>query len=648
MPEMLMPEMLERDGRTFFLGGGTNCPSPEACDMREGESREGYVERHFREHGFPSMRHSEDVERTLGLHCFYFFNKHIIGNYSLLPSPFWEIHEFISNWEWNEDDLEQRLPMRERTFRLPPVAERRTGAFRPYKQVEVPRQCQKTSTVSIAYVTWETLRQYYLFGNENFRTIITSATATLTRDLLFRLRSLWARSKGVKRLYGAILSDERGSRESSADVIRARWLAQQEDADGLAAFTVRVAGVGTETTGQRPDLYVFDDPATMRNSGTPLQREKVLNTFLEQVNQLEFGGKMIVCNTRKHLDDFGGRITKEPLRSVFYTLHRKAEWYDKDGVRHLYYPVKGGAKPGTLEPALTAAKLDELRKMKPEREYSAEYLNEPMDPTRAIYTRDAFPVVEPEQAPIEVRFGLGRNLTREEEAQLSEENVSIWATNHVDPAGKEDQSRKGDNTSIVGWRRDRHNNLYVTYLRSGQWPSSRLWNELYEAFLWNRPQFTDYEMPASEMHVVSSYQGWCERKRRDLMRLLPPGSPPPFVDIRPKWEGLPKGSKMKRMEALEPWTKAGKVFILSTAGPQEEIDLFIQQFCDLGSTDHDDYPDAATRVIRFTLPLAYEEVVHAEEKADVVMQPDGSGRFNVAAVRGSASGRSAAFWGDRG
>jgi hypothetical protein len=193
------------EGNRFVTNGSTVCPSPDRCDQRPTETYEQYVRRHCADHRIdpdtPAPWKLEDCERNLGLYCLYYFHKVIIGNPTLLPDPFWEIHEFVANWSFHPDDLEQNVPMRERAFTLKPFDQRRGDSdFRKYKQLEVPRQCQKTSTVTKAYVTQESMRQFFLFGNRNFRVIITSATSTLVVKLLRSFRQLWTRNQNLKRL----------------------------------------------------------------------------------------------------------------------------------------------------------------------------------------------------------------------------------------------------------------------------------------------------------------------------------------------------------------------------------------------------------------------------------------------------------------
>src|SRR5581483_2432926 len=538
------------------------------------------------------------------------------------------------------------------------ASDRKVGEFRRYKQLEVPRKCQKTSTVSKAYVTQESLRQFFIFSNIYFRVILTSATSTLTTQLLRAYKGIWAKNLNIKRLYGTDVTRGYGNRQylerigmldrnckAGHDAIAFRWLSNASDSTGKAAFNVMVAGVQTETTGQRADLYIFDDPATAKNSNTASKRDAIRALFSEQCRQLEHTGRMIVCNTRKHLEDFGGMIGKEPFRSRFFSLHRKAEWVDPvTGLERLYYPVDGEG-----EEQLSRQELDRLRASMPEREYSSEYLNEPLDPSRALFRREDFQIIDPSRAPIEVRYGLGRELTDDEKSDLLRERADIVAYNHCDPAGKEEQSAKGDDSAIVGWRRDRYGSVYFTYLRSGQFTSSQLWDQLYLAFCYNRPLFTDYEKADNDLHTPSAYRGWCARKQLELDAEAAAGHIPSSADIRPRFEKVSKANKNSRIEQMEPLARAKRLFILSNAAPPEEIEKFISQFLSHLIADHDDYPDCASRLLRYHRAGEYQEQVKREAPKEDFATKDGVTTIPFAALAEMSIGNGDGLvWGQKG
>jgi hypothetical protein len=666
------------EGRKIVTSGSLVCPSPDRCDKRHNETHEEYVRRHALDHKLTDDRmgefkNLEDVERNLGLWCFYFFHKYVWGNDELTPIPFWELHAFIAEPEWNVDDLS------EYKF-LPDAAHRRPGERRRMKQVEVPRQCQKTSIGARAHTVFEHLHEYFVNDRANFRTIVRSATGKNTRDTLAIIRRMSTKSQAIMRLYGiyvircgecmktsqhhlkatkcpkcggkkrlavkriSLINEARGAGGLGQDMVSFRFLTDIEDADAIAAYSVWVAGLETETTGQRPDRYKWDDPQTDKNARTPELRAKIIERFDDSVRQLQFGGEMLVLDTRKFVDDFAGKIRQEPLRSLFFSLHRKVRWptsepdsapYVLDGLRY-YFPIKGNGKP-----ALDAEQVNDLERQMTERNFSAEYMNEPLDPSKALFKREHFKVISPDAAPPEVRYGLGTHLAPDQARELERLNVRIFALNSIDPAGKEEQSVKGDDTFIVGLRVDRYGAVYITYLAAGKWTSSQVWDQIATANAYNRPEVNDYEMPASEHHVKSSFEKWTREKSEAL------GAP---VLIPMRFSSQPKSGKQSRIEQMEQWTRNGRFFILSTAATPELIEKYIAQWIGYLVMDHDDGPDATSRLIRYLIVNTYEQPVTEVAGPQVTNNENGTATVPVALINelALAGDTTPRHWGETG
>lgn len=679
----------------------TKCPRKEWCDRKDGEEHADYVRRHAREHEmpFPSQTSIDDMERNLTINCLFYGHKYTIGNQTLCPDPFWEIHDFVMNWEFHPDDLEMGLwdeddPVVAEgySFELKPHDERLPGVYKRFKEVELPRGCQKTSTVSKAYVTLSHLRQRYIFDKVYHRIIITSATTTLTEGVTSALTSVWQKNKNIKRLFGInryrtnlvggreahIECDMHGAtvapiatgarkpvgvcceraswtvppREEKTllrrdgiygaktkNTVSLRWVEDSEDASGLSAFSVLYAGIGTETQGQRADEYIFDDGNTKKNSKTDAMRAKVIECFEEQVNQLDPGGRMTVCNTRQHLYDFGGKIKTKEFRRLFHILHRRARFVDtKTGREKAYYPVDG-----TGRERYSLRILDDMALIKPESEMWSEFMNCPFDPKKKTFNRDNFQIIDIDdpRVPIEVRYGLGRALTSVEQVDLQKSRLTIQAFNTCDPAGKEEQSVKGDSTWIGGHRFDKHGNWWITYLEFGQWDSDETWNQNYLGWLYNRPIAADYELPASELHVRGSFEKWKADKSRDL------GFP---ITMMLDFESMPKAGKPGRIQALTPWTKHRRIYLLSSI-PAATRDAFLRQFHDYPQGEHDDAPDMVARCLRFVNAPSIEQVKRAMAAVEGPRLVDGRLRVSTDQFMNAFKERSSgskANWGLRG
>lgn len=672
------------EGRTIVTSGSLVCPTPELCDRQKAftakETYREYVIRHCRDHQLGDIESTEDAERNLGLNCFYFDHKYLYGNPTLTPFPFWEIHSFIAEDEWNEDDLEERVPIPKKTFRMiPRASDRRPGDVRAMKQVELPRQTEKTSTGAQAYSVFISKREYFVNDTRSYPIMIRSATALNSRDSLRKIFLRSTRVGSLRRLYGvnvircnkcgersqvafalapacplcgetkkivvrpiSLVDPAPGAGGTGKDSITFRWAmtgdspemlstddpnyepfgsADEDDEDtgddDDAAYSVRAVGLKTEMCGQRPRKYVLDDIQTEDNSDTHEKRMKIVARFDEAVRQVQFGGSVLVLDTRKYMNDFASGIGVEPLRSMFHTLHRRVYWptEEEDNAPHVvngmryYYPVKGNGKP-----ALDARQVDLYERQMLERKFSTEYLNDPTDERRAIFKRKDFQIIDvndPEayrSIPIEVRYGLGRHLTPDEEYELGNLRLTIQAYNFWDPAGKEEQSKRGDDTFGVGLRISAYGRVYVTCLAAGQWGATETWDEVARLNAYNRPRWNDYEMGVDEKNCKPSFQKWV-RDQGDATGITP------MVPMN--WSHMPKSTKMGRIEKVETWTSAGDFFILSNAGLGDAniIEKYIGQWLAIGrNADHDDGPDATSRGIKYFLTSAYDRPKADEEK----------------------------------
>lgn len=705
------------ENRRIVTDGTLNCPTFAGCDKHAGETYAAYVRRHAQEHLLGEFDSREDAERNLGIWCFYYFHKYVFGNKTLTPQPFWELHGFISWDEWNEDDLEERVQIKDKTYRrIPDAAFRRPGDVRKMKQVEVPRQCEKTSTGSNAYSIFRSLHEYYVNDVRNFPIMIRSETAQNARDSLGKIKAKAKSGVNIVRLYGVklircakcgehahvpmasenrcpgcgetkrirvqqigLIDPTRGSGGTGRDSVTFRWstntaevgqvvraadvtlasLTGDEDAapdddddfepteeDEAAIYSVRAAGLKTKLMGQRPRMYILDDIQSEENSKTHEMRMQIILRFDEAKRQVEFGGTVLVFNTRKYVNDFAGEIGKEPMRSLFHTLHRAVYWpteepddppYVVAGLRY-YYPIKGNG-----EPALNAEEVDRLWRQMGDRKFATEFLNNPHADKGATFKRADFHVIDVtdsaqyQRIPIEVRYGLGRNVSPDEQFELDSLRLSIQAYNFWDPAGTDGHSERGDDDFGVGLRIDRYGGIYVTCLAAGKWSASEVWSHVDLLNSYNRPRWNDYEMGVDEKNCKASFQKWV-RDRSDATGVTPM--------IPMHYSKLPKSTKMGRMEKMETWTSNGDFHILSNAGLDDPgiIEKYIGQWLAIGrNADHDDGPDATSRGIKYFMQTSYERPTDPEEPPPVATLTTGIPFSQLRALAAKGPGKT---WGE--
>lgn len=653
MPDARVTKIV--DGYLIVRSGSRQCPSSDLCDakwgkaVRDGESYDDFVRRHCKDHNLGEFQSLDDAERNLGLWCFYFDHKYVWGNPELHPLPHWEMHAFVSEWDWNEEDLQQRTPLSRRklTTYLPEWKKRKRSEYRRFKQCEVPRQCQKTSIGARAYSVHRSKYEYFLNDRGNYRIIIRSATTKNTRDTLAIIRRMSSKQDKIARLYGvwlvrcgkcgfnkhlpervtscpnivhgkdgeqacgattglrhkrlSLITDTQGSGATGHDQISFRWLTDAEKADSVAAYSIWVAGLKTETTGQRPDLYIWDDPQTEDNSNTVEKRAAITAQFEGSWRELQFGGEMLVFDTRKYMGDFASKIQQEPLTSIFFSLRREVRWrtdepddapYVVGGWRY-YYPVKGNG-----EPALDAKEVAQLKKQK---NFSAEYMNDPLDEESSTFKRSDFIIVSRSEnsrdwpewqtapLPVEIVAGLGGlAITSDQQRQMDRANVRINAMNAFDPADA--KKADSDKTFGVAVRLDRYGKIYVTGLTAGRWAAKRRWSEVAKLSAHNRARFTDYEMGTEEDDIQASFEKWVRDRSDEVF-----AATGEIVTERPpiKWSKMPKSGKDGRINETEAFMP---IYVLDDAGSEEVIEEFIAQYVGLGVEDHDDGPDAFSRL----------------------------------------------------
>jgi len=644
------------DHRVFVTDGSRHCPSREQCEPRSDESYAEYVRRHLIDHQiFLPLADFADAQRNLFVWCFYACLKFCLENDAITPVHMWETCEFLANWDFHEDDLEMNTPKAERRYQLPSLSKRRPGVFKKQKKHEAPRESLKT-TVAFGLSTFEHLHSRFVRNDVNLRINVYSSTTKLGKKrYVLEASKLWGRKtgrlfdlfggtelygpEGHKKLRRISLLHTRGAVDRVTGLVWLRWL--QDAVKSYASHSMMALGADSESTGERCDIAMCDDVCTKDNSDKIEKRLKIKGKSAEWEKQLEHGGLWIWIDTRKHLDDASGEIDREPTRTYYHILHRPACWICPDCGEVIYY----FPKDGTGKPRIDEAFLAEQRAKHSERDFWNELMNEPQDPEKQTFKRDWFRIVKRNNAPLEVRAGLGllnseedRREYEEQLALLAENGIRIFAVNCGDPAGRELASKRGDRTAIPCFRLDASSGIWVTLLRSGQWSAQQQKEEAYHATLYNKPFIFIWEI-VQDSGVEKAWSDFAREKSAATKQ--PVMMPMRFVK--------PKRilTKQQRIEELEPYFRRG-VNILEDAGSPAEIELFITQFLEFLIGDHDDYPDAAAHMIDFlkTMPLP-KEVSKAEEPI-ITVNDAGNPMVAIGALLNKMRQPKAQSWGTSG
>jgi hypothetical protein len=623
------------EGHLIVTDGSTVCPHPSLADSRRHEPYESYVRRHCVDHQLGEFSDLEDAERNLALWCLYFYAKHIQGNQSLgvgeaiaaAWEPCWEDAEFLSNDTFDPVDLEQEVPWEKRFFRLRPFAERsKRGAVKKRKKkLTKARGTQKTSWGK-AFVTWKHLRARFLFDNCNYRVLVISATSTLARDHYFDpLKTLWMIQRNIKRLFGVPYSNMTTTKrmcllvpgsKTSRDHLRMRWNVDDAETSGEATVSFMIAGVTTTTVGQRWDLVVLDDLVTPANSRTPEQRMKVKGQIADLRKQLDGQGEVVYFNTPHNASDASAQIDHEQGHE-YHILHRPAAWTNSDtGEVELYWQRNALGRP-----VWDATRIEEERKQP---DFHSQVMLRAKSEEDVLFTKDMFKIIDPATAPIEIRYGLGCDISPEQQLELDRERARISAWGFVDPCGGERATADGDDTAMIGIRLDRFGNIYFVHVNGGKWNANQEHEGMFSLWLRSRATFIEYEVSgAHSQHVKQTYSDFQSRKSFELNRVISM----PIV-----WTNAASGnriSKLKRQQNMFPFASTGRVYILSDAGPQEKIDTLVDQYVDLGYVNHDDYADASSRILSYIRPPSFAEAAAARADEPKELMEDGNLTLNV-------------------
>lgn len=564
--------------------------------------------------------------------------------------PCWEDAEYLFTDTFAASDLEMDTPWEGRNFTLLPVDEREESPiYKRFKKYVKTRGTQKTSWGK-AKVTFELLHSYFILDNPYFRILTISKASTTARLQYFiPLKQLWSKNLNIKRLYGIwetrckrcrrvfqtpekpkecpdvncvdnmartgerrhVLTPQeepqriglvtRGS--FGRDVITARWIVNAEDSSAMTITTLMCAGIDSTIVGSRWDLVLFDDPHDRNNIKTPRLRQIVKDLHSELRKQLDALGRLVWLCTPWHIDDASAEID-ELYADEFHIMYRPARWDDPDASTSTPLPVYYWQYDALGRPVWNEKRIrDEERR----NDFSSQVLLQPRDPKSAIYDASDFEIIDVNSVPIEIRFGLGRDLTEQERELLRAEGVEQWAWNFVDSAGKAEQSDYGCDSAIVGERLSRFGIIYVTDIRSGQWNVTEELNEVWASIIRNRPISVEFELSAAhKKYVEPVFQQFTADKAKELK--IPVSMPMIYENVSND------DGQEKRIEEMHPHIKSGRVKILSDAGTKEQIAKFVNQFVHYRSGKRD-IADAASRILKHLTPPDEKEDDQSSEIA---------------------------------
>ena len=236
------------------------------------------------------------------------------------------------------------------------------------KLIMFPRGHLKTMVVTKAWTIQQAL------NHPDIRILIANATWDNSRKFLGSIKSYLKTGNVMSQLFGPF-----ESQNWNIDECTIRQRSATHDAP-----TWTTTGLERELTSQHFDLILCDDLVAFENTSTHAQREKVKEYYGMLYALLEPMGTMVVMGTRYHQDDLYAQILED---KSFDKFMRTA--YKDDYQMDVIYPERFSIE------SLNAIRSDAQMGS---RKFSAQYLNNPIDPENADFKKEMIHYYEPGSA----------------------------------------------------------------------------------------------------------------------------------------------------------------------------------------------------------------------------------------------------------
>lgn len=409
------------------------------------------------------------------------------------------------------------------------------------KALLIPRNHLKTSIVTIGKAV------QFLLKNLNTRILIANQVWDISRKMLSEIKEHLSDKSQLPKLFGEFRSD---FWNQDAVTVRQRTKALKEP-------SISTTGVEAEQTGGHYDVILLDDLTGLQNSQTFEQREKVKRFRRSMINLLEPGGTLIEVGTRWHLDDAFSEIF-EKEREYYDIMIRKVL---EDG--KIIFPKKFNKRFDTVKKIWVDSStpcmdfIDHLKKSMTPGEYSAQYMNNPIDEENQLFKPGYFKYY-----------------------QKRPDRLYVAMT--VDPAIAE--KSQSDYSAITVCGMDEKYDIYVLDTLRGHWNVSTLIENIFAMNAKWKPSQVGIEVVAFQKAIKS----WLEEKmRRD-------GDYFPITELM----RASNQTKEYRIKSLEPFYREGKVYHAPWMS-RHDLETELLTF---PKGKHDDYIDALSGQLDLLVP----------------------------------------------
>lgn len=406
------------------------------------------------------------------------------------------------------------------------------------KALLLPRGHLKSSIVTIGKSV------QYILRDPNVRILIANQVWDMSRKFLSEIKA-HLEGSSIPKLFGNFVSDYWNQ---DAVTVCQRTRAKKEP-------TILTTGIEAETTGGHFDVIFLDDLVGHQNCQTPEQREKAKRFRRSMVNLLEPGGTLIEVGTRWHLDDTFSEVF-EKEKDYYDIMVRKVI---ENG--QTIFPTKFNQRFDVAKkvweqvPFTCMDYIDHLKKSMTPAEFSAQYMNNPIDEENQLFRPEYFKYYD--RRPLR-----------------------LFVSMTLDPAISEKQAADYFAINVSGM--DENYNIYVLDTLKGHWKVSDQVNNIFAMYEKWHPSVVGLETIAYQ----KALKGWLEEKMRERGVFFP------ITELRRNTNE----SKEFRIKAMEPFFREGKVFLAPWMKSLEE------ELLTFPKGKHDDEIDALASQLDLLVP----------------------------------------------
>lgn len=231
------------------------------------------------------------------------------------------------------------------------------------KHIELARGHLKSSIVTKGWSIQQVL------NNPDVRILLANAVWDNSRKFLRSIQKYVGQGSILETVFGSFQSQHWNQDECTVKARKAI----------LDAPTWATTGIEKEQTSQHYDIIIADDLVARENVMTPEQREKVYLYYKDLLDLLEPDGTIVVIGTRWHQDDLYAKIIEENDEAKKSGALRPWDLFIRTCWREDGTP--------TFPEKFSRPYLDGLRTSKGAYEFSAQYLNNPIDESAADFKR---------------------------------------------------------------------------------------------------------------------------------------------------------------------------------------------------------------------------------------------------------------------